>query len=71
MEFIINRFEGGFAVCESKSGSIFNIPAEIFEHAKEGDVVRLFIDKAETEKRKNACKASLGALFGGQTQKGQ
>ncbi|MCD7723186.1 MAG: DUF3006 domain-containing protein [Clostridiales bacterium] len=71
MEFIINRFESGFAVCESKNGKIFNVPAEIFENAQEGDVIRLSIDKKETAKRKAVSQTRLASLFGKDAQKGK
>jgi exoribonuclease R len=54
MKYIIDRFEGNFAVVELKNKRLVNIPREaIPEKAKEGDVVRVEIDESETQRRKH------------------
>lgn len=63
MKIIIDRFEGGFAVCELESGKTVNVPSELFPDAKEGSVIIISIDKKETEKRKENAQKRLSALF--------
>ncbi len=62
-EFIINRIEGGYAVCEGKNGEVFNIPLTVLNGVNEGDVIHLNVDAAETEKRKKENKKRLESLF--------
>lgn len=54
MEYVIDRFEGKFAVVELKSKKFIDIPRDaIPEKAKEGDVIRVEIDSSETQRRKH------------------
>lgn len=59
MEYIIDRFEGDMAVCETSSGSSVNLPKKLISSdAKEGDVLikcgEIFIiDKDKTRQRRN------------------
>lgn len=53
MKFIIDRFEGNYAVCEDENRVMHNISKSIIpSEAKEGEVLEIVINKAETEKRK-------------------
>jgi len=58
MKFVIDRFEGEFAVCEREDGTMINIPKDqIPEHACEGDVLsvkkhKIVMNEEETRKRK-------------------
>lgn len=54
---VIDRFEGGFAVCETENRQMVNIErGKIPPEAREGDVlilgVTIIIDKKETARRK-------------------
>lgn len=68
MKYIIDRFEGEFAVLEKEDGGIIDVPKSEIEGAKEGDVV-LFengfytIDIEETEKRKALIEEKMKKLF--------
>ena len=63
MTFIIDRFEGAFAVVEVNE-AFYNIPKILLpEGAKEGDVIATIIDKSETEKKKEEVKSLLNDLF--------
>jgi uncharacterized protein (AIM24 family) len=59
MKYIIDRFEGQYAVCEDEQGQMVNIEiSKIPEAAVEGDVLVYTaagyeIDTEETGKRKN------------------
>jgi len=58
MKVIIDRFEGGFAVCEKEDRKMLDIQREkVPNTAKEGDVLnitddKITIDIEETKKRK-------------------
>ena len=58
MKLIIDRFEGNYAVCEKKDGSMINIEKDrISQEAKEGDVLEvseegITIDEKATKNRK-------------------
>lgn len=52
MQVIIDRFEGDFAIVETQDKVYVNLPRILLPKAKEGDVINIDIDAAETEKRK-------------------
>lgn len=53
LKFTIDRFEGEFAIVELESNEIVSIPRKILaKEAKEGDIIRVSIEKEETESRK-------------------
>lgn len=41
MEFVIDRYEGSYAVCETESGLCFDLPAVLLRGIKEGESVRI------------------------------
>ena len=62
MKFIIDRFEGEFAVCEADNQT-FNLPKAIFENAKEGDVYLIEKDEGETSASRKRIERKLKDLF--------
>ena len=52
MKVIIDRFEGQYAVVELDVGNFVSIPKVLVPNSKEGDIVKIEIDKEETEERK-------------------
>lgn len=52
MWVIIDRFEGEYALVELEDGSVLPVPAQLFPGAREGDVVEIRIDRAETARRR-------------------
>lgn len=63
MKYIIDRFEGDFAVLEIEKGKFVNMPKIFLEEAKEGDVVVITIDKSETKERKEKIENLMNDLF--------
>lgn len=63
MKLIIDRFEGEFAVVEADGGVTFSIPKELLKCTREGDVLNLEFDEAETKKRADNVKKLMGELF--------
>lgn len=62
MKFIIDRFEGKYAVCEKDDNTIINIEkVKLPENVKEGDIIimnseKAYIDLNETRIRKSRIK---------------
>lgn len=63
MKLIIDRFEGEFAIVEADGGVTFSIPKELLKCTREGDVLNLEFDEAETKKRADNVKKLMGELF--------
>lgn len=69
MRYIIDRFEGEYALCETEQGDFINIERNRIPHnAREGDVLaecgnELIIDFEETEKRKEYVKKLADELW--------
>ncbi len=67
-KYIIDRFEGPFAVLEKETGTTINIEATLLGDAQEGDVV-LFdgnsytVDKEETQLRRKRIEEKMKKLF--------
>lgn len=64
IKYIIDRFEGDFAVVEIDEGKFANIPRlALPKEAKEGDVINVWIDKDETEQRRKRIKELMDNLW--------
>lgn len=63
MKVIIDRFEGDFAVVEIEIGKCVNIPKILIPNAKEGDVIKIEIDKKETLERKKHIQELMNNVF--------
>ncbi|WP_338826310.1 hypothetical protein MTBGP_11180 [Moorella thermoacetica] len=64
--FIIDRFEGQWAVIETDDRKTFNLPRSILPcDAKEGDVVTLIanINRRDTEMRREKAQSLLDNFF--------
>ena len=63
MTVIIDRFENGFAVVELPDGGFADLPRTLVPEAAEGDVVKISIEKEETENRKKKIKGLMDELW--------
>lgn len=63
MEVIIDRFEGEYAVVEIEKGKLINIPRILVPDAKEGDTIKIIVDKEATKKRQEHVKDLVNDLF--------
>ena len=64
MSFIIDRFEGNFAVVELDNGKTENLPKALLPTgAKEGDCIIITIDKNTTADNKERIKNKMNKLF--------
>lgn len=63
MKVIIDRFEEEYAVVEIEVGKYVNVPKVLLPNAKEGDIVKIEIDKEETEKREKYIQKLMNNVF--------
>lgn len=63
MKVIIDRFEEEYAVVEIEVGKYVNVPKLLLPNAKEGDIVKIEIDKEETEKREKYIQKLMNNVF--------
>lgn len=63
MKVIIDRFEGEYAIVEIEIGNFVNIPKILLPNAKEGDVVKIEIDKNETELQRKKIENLMEKVF--------
>lgn len=64
MKYIIDRFEGEFAVIEAENKKMYNIQKEILpSDVKEGDVILIVIDRDATNKRKDKIAKMMNDLW--------
>ncbi len=64
MNVILDRYEGTRAVIELPDGQIMSAPAVIFEGAKEGDVIAIQVNLAETQLRKDWIAKQMKDIMG-------
>lgn len=61
---VVDRIEGGIAVCEISEGNFADIPVSALpEGVKEGDVISIYVNEAETEQRKKNINGLMNKLF--------
>ena len=63
MEVIIDRVEGDYAVVEITKGKMVNMPKVLVPNAKEGDTIKIIVDKEATKKRQEHVKDLVNDLF--------
>ena len=64
MKLTIDRIEGEWAVCEYEKGRTLDLPAALLPaDAREGDVLRLVVDRESTDDRKARAEELRSRLF--------
>jgi 3-phosphoglycerate kinase len=69
VKYIIDRFEGDLAVCETEDGKMVDIEkSKLPKNAEVGDVIilengRFRVDKEETDKRRKEIEDLMNELF--------
>lgn len=63
--YIIDRFEGSWAVIETDNKQMFNLPRELISNAKEGDIINITVntDQVATAKRREKTSKLLDNFF--------
>ncbi len=64
MKWIVDRFENDYAIIELEDGTLVNVlKCALPKDISEGDVIRLEIDKGETDEKREDMKKRLKNLF--------
>ena len=64
MNYIIDRFEGAYAVVELENKKMVSVPCEALpDCVQEGDVIRVTIDQEETRARGERIQKRVKKLF--------
>lgn len=63
MKVIVDRIEGKYAVIELEDGTTFNLPILLVPSVKEGDVIKIELEKEETKKRAENIKNLMQDVF--------
>ncbi|NLN59034.1 MAG: DUF3006 domain-containing protein [Gammaproteobacteria bacterium] len=63
MNLTIDRFEGNFAVCETETREMVNIPLLVLPGAVEGDIINIVIDKSETEQQRKKIEKLMNDVW--------
>ncbi len=63
MNYVIDRFEGKYAVLEYGIDSFINIPIELVDGAVEGDIVQIKILKEEREDIEDNIQKLMDIVF--------
>ena len=63
MKVIVDRIENNFLIIETEVGNTLNIPKELIPGAKEGDVIKIEIDKKQTKNRKKDITDLINQIF--------
>lgn len=63
MKVVIDRIEDGIATVELENGKMINVPAELFDGCREGDIVYITPNAQETEKKKQEVLIDISGLF--------
>lgn len=63
MQVVVDRIEEDYIVLELEDGSIIDVPQVLIPGAKEGDVVDIYINHDETNKKNEDIKKLMDDLF--------
>ena len=64
MKFIIDRFEGEFAIVELENKEMIDVSIKLLpSEVKEGDTINITIDTIETENRRERIQNKFDSLF--------
>lgn len=64
MKFIIDRFEGEFAIVELENKKMIDMPIILLPpDAKEGDIINISIDQIETENKRKRIQDKFDSLI--------
>lgn len=63
MQVVVDRIEGDYIVVELEDGSIVDVPKVLIPGAKEGDVIDIYINRDETDKKNTEVNKLMDELF--------
>lgn len=62
-KYVIDRFEGDYAILIDDSEVIYNIDKRLVSDLIEGDVISIIVDKDEKKKRYDEIESLVNRLF--------
>ena len=63
MQVVVDRIEEDYIVLELEDGSVVDVPKVLIPGAKEGDVIDIYINRDETDKKNTEVKKLMDDLF--------
>lgn len=63
MQVVVDRIEEDYIVLELENGNIIDVPKELIPGAREGDIVDIYINRDETNAKKEEVKKLMDDLF--------
>ena len=63
MQVTVDRIEEDYIVLELEDGSVVDVPKILIPGAKEGDVIDIYINRDETDKKNTEVKKLMDDLF--------
>lgn len=63
MEVIVNRIEGDYLILELPNGNVVEVSKELIPEAKEGDIIKILIDKEKTDIRRKEMQELVDSVF--------
>ena len=63
MQVVVDRIEEDYIVLELDNGDIIDVPRELIPGAREGDIVDIYINRDETNAKKEEVKKLMDDLF--------
>jgi len=63
MTVIVDRIEGDLLVVELPDGGMHNLPRAFAPDAREGDLIKIFVDRDKTDARKREIEGRMRRLF--------
>lgn len=64
MKFIIDRFEGNFAIIELPNGQMIDCPKTMLpDNAKEGSILNITVDEKTTKEKLQTVTERMNKLF--------
>lgn len=63
MQVVVDRIKEDYIVLELEDGSVVDVPKVLIPGAKEGDIVDIYINRDETDKKNTEVKKLMDDLF--------
>lgn len=63
MQVVVDRIEEDYIVVELEDGSVVDVPKVLIPGAKEGDVIDIYINRDETDKKNTEVNKLMDELF--------
>ncbi len=61
--YMVDRIENNLLILEGDEDVFYEIPRALLPEAREGDCISIYINKEETEKRREALRDLMEKLF--------